>query len=527
MSSIRKLAELSTLASASAPLDEAMQRALPVVQASLDAEDVFLVYGAEVGFQCFGSCPELELSEIALWLINRDLTTRRAPCAFDLEAGHVVNFRDVASRGPCQYVAALVPMASSTGEMLIARGSWPDGLQEPQVQTLRAALPAVAMLLDRRLDSARAERQRNQLNALANITRVMSRAEDLETVLISIAGTIASVVGIDYVSIDIVDASGNVELRAINSIRPGVEAYRERWKRGGARPDPVRDAVLITRSPMIFPDTQNDERIPEKGRAFFIRTLIRSTASFPLLAKDEVLGVLSVASHQPLDFSPQEVELLEGLAAQAATAVKGIQLYHELADSREELQRLNQQLQESMGIEHHLARTDALTGIPNRRFIDESIAMEVARSNRYGQDVAVVMADLDNLKDINDTFGHQAGDEILRFVAEVARQSCRQVDVVGRYGGDEFVFVLPATKPTEASQFAERFRQRLAASPAPNHHSEDPLHLTVSLGVAHWEAGAMPDPASLIRQADRAMYRAKADGRNRTVVATGEAAHVA
>lgn len=526
MPSIQKLAELSTLASASVPLDEAMKRALPVVQASLGAEDVFLVYGAEAGFQCFGSCPELELGDIALWLINRDLTTRKAPCAFDLEAGHVVNFRDAGSRGACRYIAALVPMASGTGEMLIARGSWPNGLGRPRVQVLRAALPTVAMLLDRRLDSSRAERQRNQLNALANITRVMSRAEDLETVLTSIAGTIASVAGIDYISIDIVDSSGNVELRVTNSIRPGVEAHRERWNRGAARPDPVRDAVLITRSPMIFPDAQNDERIPEKGRAFFIRTLIRSTATFPLLAKDDVLGVLSVASHRPLDFSPQEMELLEGLAAQAAAAVKGIQLYQELADSREELQRLNQQLQESMGIEHHLARTDALTGIPNRRFIDESIAMEVARANRYGHDVSVVMADLDNLKDINDTYGHQAGDEILRFAAELARQSCRQVDVVGRYGGDEFVFVLPATKLEQAAQFAERFRQRLAASPAPN-HSEDPLYFTVSLGVAHWESESLPEPSALVRQADRAMYRAKAAGRNRTVVAAGEAVHVA
>ena len=198
----------------------------------------------------------------------------------------------------------------------------------------------------------------------------------------------------------------------------------------------------------------------------------------------------------------------------------------ELAESREELQRLNQQLQESMGIEHHLARTDALTGMPNRRFIDESIAMEAARANRYGQDLAVVMADMDDLKEINDAYGHQAGDESLRFVAEIARQSCRQVDVVGRYGGDEFVFVLPATRLEEAAQFAERFRQRLAASPAPN-HSGGSLHLTVSLGVAHWESESLPEPSALVRQADRAMYRAKADGRNRTVVAAGEAAHVA
>jgi diguanylate cyclase (GGDEF)-like protein len=277
---------------------------------------------------------------------------------------------------------------------------------------------------------------------------------------------------------------------------------------------------------MLFPDAQNDERVPESGRNYFTRTLIRSTAVFPLLAKDEALGILSVASHRPLDFPAQEVELLEGLAAQLATAIKGIQLYQEVAESREELQRLNEQLRESMGIEHHLARTDALTGIPNRRFIDETIDAESTRARRYGQALSVAMADLDDLKGINDTYGHQAGDEMLRFVAGLARESCRQVDVVGRYSGDEFVFVLPATALQDAAAFAERFRRRLAESLAPN-HAGDPLRLTVSLGVAQWENESMEEPASLIAQADRAMYEAKAAGRNRTMVAVGGSARAA
>ncbi len=526
MPSIQKLAELSRLASDAAPQAETMRRALPLVAECLKAEAVFVVYGNDAGFQSTGTCLEFGLSDAMLWLINRDLITREAPCAFDLDDVSVTNFRDVTIRVPCQYIAALIPIAGNIVEMLIARGSWPKGLGRARVEALQAALPAVALLMERRLDLQRAERQRSQLSALANITSVILQEEDLESVLTSIAGTIATVAHMDYVAIDLVDTSGSVQVRSMNSLRPGAEGMRERWRGKAGDPDPVRDAVLITRSPMLFPNAQVDERMPESRRLGFTRSFIRSAAVFPLLAKDEVLGALGVASHRPLEFSPRDVELIEGLVAQVASAIKGIYLYRELADSKEEFRRLNQQLQESMGIEHHLARTDALTGIPNRRFIDETIAMELSRANRYGQDLAIVMADLDDLKEINDSYGHEAGDEILRFVAELARQSCRQVDVVGRYGGDEFVFVLPATKPEEAALFAERFREQLAAKPASIPDME-PVRLTTSLGVAYWDRESMPDPAALIRQADRAMYKAKSAGRNRTVVAGSEAVHAA
>ncbi len=526
MPSIRRLAELSTLAIAALPPDEAVQRAMPLLREGLGAGDVFLVYGSEDGFRCFSSGSEMKLTDIALWLVNQDLTSRGEPCAFDLRAGRVVDFRDVRTDGSCQYVAALIPMPKRAGEMLVAGGPWPQGLDTAQAGFLLAALPCLALLLERRLDSSRAERQRHQLSALANIPRVLSESEDLETVLTSMAGTAAAITAIDYVSIDIVDFDGSVKLRAVNSTRPGVEELRERWKTGAKNPDPVRDAVLRTRQPMLFPDAQNDSRIPEAGRNYFVRTLIRSTAVFPLLAKDEVLGVLSVASHRPLTFAASEAELLEGLAAQVATAVKGIQLYQELAKSREELRRLNEHLRENMGVEHHLARTDALTGTPNRRAIDETIAAECARARRYGQPLSVVMADLDDLKGINDASGHPAGDEALKFLDSIARESCRQMDMVGRYGGDEFIFVLPSARLQDAAAFAERFRQRLAEIPVPVRDRE-PIHMTVSLGVAQWDIETMDEPASLIHQADRAMYEAKAAGRNRTMLAVGDGARAA
>lgn len=518
MPSIRKLTDLSALASAALPSGEAIQRALPLLQEGLAAEDVFLIYGGTEGFRSFGTRPRPELSDVALWLVDRDLTSRRRPCAFDLRDGRVEDFRSAGSRRPADYVAALIPVPNRSAEMFVARGYWPQGLGIARARFLEAALPGLALILEHRIDSSRAERQRYQLSALANITRVMSESENLETVLTSIGGTIATITGIDYVSIDIVDADGSVTLRSVNSLHPRVEERRGKWTRGGSRPDPVRDEVLKTRRPMLFTDAQNDERIPESGRNFFVRILVRSAATFPLLAKEEVLGTLSFASHRPLEFGAAEVELLEGLTAQVASAIKGIQIYQELAESRE-------QLEESMGIEHHLARTDALTGIPNLRFLQETVEAECARASRYGQPLSVVAFDLDYLKGVNDGHGHAAGDDALRYVAQLARETCREVDVVGRCGGDEFLFVLPSTRAKEAIAIAERFRRRLAESAITT--DDEPIHVSVSLGVAEWDSETMEKPSALVRQADRVMYMAKAVGRNRTMVADGQSARAA
>ena len=140
-----------------------------------------------------------------------------------------------------------------------------------------------------------------------------------------------------------------------------------------------------------------------------------------------------------------------------------------------------------------------------------------------GQTLSLVMVDIDHLKQINDAHSHQKGDEALRYTARLGRECCRQADVVARYGGDEFVFVLPATGLKDAGVFAERFRQRLTER-APNDSAGKPIHLTVSLGVVEWDHETMTGPVSLIEQADRALYAAKAAGRNRTMLAVnGEA----
>lgn len=157
-----------------------------------------------------------------------------------------------------------------------------------------------------------------------------------------------------------------------------------------------------------------------------------------------------------------------------------------------------------------LADIDSLTGFYNRRKIEEILQGEMARSKRYGDPLSVIFIDIDNFKHINDTFGHRKGDEVLRKVADLIRREIRKTDSVGRFGGEEFVIVLPETDPERAVRVAERIRERI--------EREDfgVGEVTVSVGVTGLKGE--DDYGSLFVRMDRAMYLAKKKGKNRVEI---------
>ncbi len=163
------------------------------------------------------------------------------------------------------------------------------------------------------------------------------------------------------------------------------------------------------------------------------------------------------------------------------------------------------------------ATHDHLTGVWNRAGILDILQRECARAARTGSSLSVVMADLDHFKRINDTLGHMVGDEVLRCVAKRMLASVRSYDSIGRYGGEEFVMVLPDSDSSSAHQQAERIRQEISHTPIeiPGDH----LTVTLSLGVASSGGARHDDFQSLLRAADSALYRAKAAGRNQTCLA--------
>jgi diguanylate cyclase (GGDEF)-like protein len=187
-----------------------------------------------------------------------------------------------------------------------------------------------------------------------------------------------------------------------------------------------------------------------------------------------------------------------------------------LGRKEDQLQTRNNQLQALSERLQALSATDPLTGVPNRRSLDERLAIEIARMTRYGSPLSLVMVDLDHFKALNDHHGHAAGDAVLRGVAEILDSEKRLGDMVARYGGEEFVAVLPHSDAAAALAWAERVRARLASTSFDL--SGQHLAITASFGVA---SGRNDEDSSetLLRAADEALYEAKAAGRNQVALA--------
>jgi len=245
---------------------------------------------------------------------------------------------------------------------------------------------------------------------------------------------------------------------------------------------------------IYVPDVQQDPRyLHYKG-------LRRSTGSFvcvPLRAKGRVVGVMNLNRPAVDGFSPQEIRLAEAISAQAGLAIANARLYQQSIE---------------------LSYTDPLTGVPNRRHLFTRLEQELSRSLRFGDELTVLMMDLDLFKQVNDAHGHTVGDAVLRGVALALKRNVRKVDVVARYGGDEFVVVLPRIAREEALEVAEKLRRAVAGTPLPIPAGAGPVRVTVSVGVAGFGHDAT-DVAGLVEKADLALYDAKHAGRNRVAAA--------
>ena len=177
--------------------------------------------------------------------------------------------------------------------------------------------------------------------------------------------------------------------------------------------------------------------------------------------------------------------------------------------------RKNRELSAANETIERLARTDALTGLANRRMLDESFPREIALAERMNGHFSVVLADFDDFKSINDQFGHIAGDQVLAHVATVFASQLRAYDLAARYGGDEFILLLPGSSEEEAIGIADRIRKEVADLKVPNCSRQ----ITVSLGVASWMSGETP--ADLVARADAALYHAKNTGDNKVEATSG------
>jgi two-component system, cell cycle response regulator len=178
--------------------------------------------------------------------------------------------------------------------------------------------------------------------------------------------------------------------------------------------------------------------------------------------------------------------------------------------------RYTERLRDSVQTSFEMAITDALTGLFNRRYMENHLATLIEQATARGKPLALLLLDIDYFKSINDTYGHDAGDDVLRDFALRVKRSIRGIDLACRCGGEEFVIVMPETDLAVAAMVAERLRRRIAAEPFPIDRGQRTVPVTLSIGIAALR-GHDDDAAKLLKRADQALYRAKRDGRNRVV----------
>jgi two-component system, cell cycle response regulator len=199
------------------------------------------------------------------------------------------------------------------------------------------------------------------------------------------------------------------------------------------------------------------------------------------------------------------------LEARVRSMLRIKRLQDELDQKNRELELANKKLRK-------LSITDGLTGLFNHRHVHELLQEEFERVNRTGEPIAVAMLDLDRFKQVNDTYGHPTGDVILYETSRILKDTAREIDMIGRYGGEEFLVILPESNEHAAARFAERVRERVAAHLYRDEATE--VRMTVSAGVASYPETPAAGPDMLIKRADEALYEAKTGGRNQVVRAS-------
>ncbi|MBM3461176.1 MAG: diguanylate cyclase [Armatimonadetes bacterium] len=335
------------------------------------------------------------------------------------------------------------------------------------------------------------DKQMHHLSILYDIGQALNFIDDLNRLLALILDQAIEIVGAQKGSLMLMDEkTDELVVRVVRGIDRVVE---EKILNGEIQCTRIRKGegiagrVLEKGEPIVIDELQEDGRFKESKES-----RVDNIMCVPLKVFEECIGVINITNKKfSQKFTEEDLKIISALAGQAAVAINNARLYE-------------------------MAVTDGLTKLFIRRHLQQRLEEEVRRARRYGHALSICMMDIDHFKQLNDTYGHQAGDLMLVEAARVLRRCARTTDMVARYGGEEFCAVLPETDAEGAKIFAERVVREMSEHRL--RYEDTELRTTISIGIASYPSQG-DTVEGLLRAADASLYRAKTEGRNRVVSA--------
>lgn len=385
---------------------------------------------------------------------------------------------------PVEINASLTEFAARRADLIFVRDISAQKRSREQMATKNQELAAAVESANQMKEVA--EKRAQELQTLQEATQIVSSFLNQEEAIQRILEQIARVVPYDSAAVqlwredhlEIVGCRGFPCQEEINGLHFPLE---------DSNPGAI---VFRTGKPLILADVQQEFpqfRNPKHSH-------IRGWMGVPLILKNITKGIISLDSKEPDHFNGGQARLASVFANQVSIALENAHLFEEVT---------------------RLSITDPLTGLFNRRHFYEMTLHEYERYVRYGTPFSVLMLDADHFKQINDTYGHLAGDKVLETLADLFRANLRKVDILCRFGGEEFIATLPETRAREAACLAERLRDQINKCVVQT--DAGPVTVTVSIGIAEFDRGC-DTIDRLLDCADKALYQAKMDGRNKVSV---------
>jgi diguanylate cyclase (GGDEF)-like protein len=373
-----------------------------------------------------------------------------------------------------------------------------------EIETLAAIAKQAAVIIENARLFERELRQHQRAEALVDVLTAAASTFSLKEVLTKLCQSVINISVADRCSIFIVDEESRA-LHPVMSLGIEDEGLWQRFR----NPSPGENTTILPENRRLYetitmwedPIIVEDAATTTLLSRWWVETFnLKSLVHYPLRVKGRTIGMMTVdAFRHHVRFPKEEIDTLAAIAKQAAVVIENA--------------RLHEQLQEQ-------AITDYITGLFNHRHIHERLEEEFARAARSESPFAVMMMDVDKFKEFNDTYGHVQGDEALRFIGQKLRETLRAADIVGRYGGDEFLAILPDATREAAEEAGQRIMSMLAGTPFSPDYPEQSVALAMSIGIACYPKDSQAKD-ELVMFADAALYEAKRLGGNRAVPASG------